>query len=128
MSKKYIKEAARDGRVAVLPAWLTEGSKVWIWRECFCDGGDMCPDCVTPACPLNCLKGRPDAETAARCARNHPQLDSLTVWAVSADFTPGGIFWVINEAYRIRNCFLRAAVSPTKEAALANRPARIEYG
>ena len=127
MSKKCIQKAAGEGRVAVLPEWLQEGRRVWLWRECFCDDGDLCEDSVTPACPLNSFSGRPDVGTTARCARYHPQLDSTTVWAVSAEFTPKGIFWMINEAYRIRDCFLREAVFPSREAAQARRPEVIAY-
>lgn len=127
MGKKYIQSAARDGRVAVLPEWLQEGRKVWMWRECFCTDGDLCEDSVTPACQMNSLRSRPDPAALARCARYHPQLDSTTVWAVSAEFTPKGIFWMINEAYRIRDCFLREAVFPSREAAQARRPEVIAY-
>ena len=119
--------AAAEGRLAILPEWMQEGRQIWLWRECFCDGTDLCPDSVTRLCPLNSMR-RPDSETCARCARHHPQLDTATVWAVSAVFEPRGIVWCINEAYEIRDSLLRESVFPSREEALRHRPEEIVYG
>lgn len=127
MGKKYVERAARDGRVAILPEFCTEGREIWYWRECWCTDGDGCMDMVSSSCPQNSLR-RPDADTMARCARHHPVLDRTTVWAVSAEFDRRGILWVINDAIQIRDAFLRAAVFPSRDAALAHRPEVIEYG
>jgi len=128
MGKKYLERAARDGRVAILPEFCTEGREIWYWRECWCTDGDGCMDMVSSSCPRNALR-RPDADTMARCARHHPVLDRTTIWAVQAEFyRNGGIVWVINDAIFIRDAFLRSAVFPTREEALQHRPEVIEYG
>ena len=129
MSKKYIEKAAREGRVAVLPAWLAEGKTVWYWREVFCED-ELCPDMVGPSCPMNRLREHigPHSPQAIECARLHPTLDSMELWRVSAAFTPRGVVWALNDAYEIPDVWLRMAVFPTKAEALQHRPTRIEYG
>ena len=129
MSKKYIEKAARDGRVAVLPEWLQEGRTIWYWREILCDD-ELCMDMVSPVCPLNRTreKIRPRDPEAIECARLHPVLDSMELWAVGADFTPRGVVWRLNDDLQIHDVWLRRAVFPTKAEALQHRPGRIEYG
>lgn len=129
MSKKYIQKAAREGRVAVLPEWLCEGRIVWYWREILCDD-ELCPDMVGPSCPINDAHRHigPRSPEALECARLHPVLDSMELWAVSAQFTPRGVVWAFNEDTEISDAWLRLAVFPTKEEALQHRPRRIEYG
>lgn len=128
VSKKYIEKAARDGRVAVCPEWMTEGKTVWFWRETFCDD-ELCLDEVGPSCPINSLRhvraGDPEAR---RCARMHPVLESVEIWDVVARFDPRGVLWVINDGYEIRDSVLRGAVFPSRQSALAHRPEVIEYG
>lgn len=129
MGKKYLQAAAREGRVAVLPEWLTEGRTVWYWREILCDD-ELCPDMVGPSCPMNDAHRHigPRSPEALACARLHPVLDSMELWSVAAQFTPRGIVWNLNDALEISDTWLRVAVWPTKLAALQHRPGRIEYG
>lgn len=129
MGKKYLQAAAREGRVAVLPAWIQEGRTVWYWRETLCDD-DLCPDMVGPSCPMNRMHGaaRYGDPEARGCARLHPVLDSMELWSVAAQFTPRGIVWALNEDTEISDAWLRLAVFPSKEEALQHRPRRIEYG
>lgn len=129
MSKKYIEKAARDGRVAVLPEWLKEGATVWYWRELLCDD-ELCPDMVGPSCPMNSLHGRhgPHSPEALECARMHPTLDSMEVRRVTAEFTPQGVTWCINDSFEVPAYWLRRAVFTSKAKALQHRPERIEYG
>lgn len=128
MEKKNKNKGELPYRAAVLPEWLEEGRTVWFWRDCFCDGTDLCSDSVGPMCPLNSLRGRPSPEVIGKCARHHPQLDQTVIWAVSAAFEPGKILWTVNEAYTVREEFLRATFFPSREAALARRPEEIVYG
>lgn len=111
---------------AELPEWLQEGRTVWYWRVTFCMD-ELCPDGVSPGCPLNSFN-RADRATVDACSRRHPVLDSMTVWAVLAMFEPGGVRWVINDALEIRDEDLRAAVFPDKKTALKRRPEVVMYG
>lgn len=111
---------------AELPEWLQEGRTVWYWRETYCSD-EACLDMVASVCPLN-MGLRPDRDAVAKCARRHPVLDSVTVWAVLAIFEPGGVRWVINDALEIRDEDLRAAVFPDKKTALKRRPEVVMYG
>ena len=127
MSKKYLKRAAHDGRMAVLPEFLTEGKKIWYWRECLCEEGEICMDAVTSLCPLN--NGIDwDDDVARRCASVHPQLEETEIWSVAAFFTPRGIEWVINDLPGVAECNLRSAFFSTQEAAIRERPRRIVHG
>ena len=126
MGKKYLQAAARDGRMAVCPEWMAEGRTVWCWRETLCDD-ELCLDMVGPSCPFNRGAHRGDPE-ALRCARMHPVLDSMELWSVGARFTPQGVVWVLNDDREIPDSRLRAAVFPSKQAALFHRPEVIEYG
>ena len=65
---------------------------------------------------------------ALACARLHPVLDSMELFSVSAQFTPRGIVWRLNDAVEISDAWLRSAVWPSKLSALQHRPGRIEYG
>lgn len=111
---------------AELPEWLQEGRTVWYWRETYCTG-ELCTDKLGSGCPMN-QTFRPDRDTVAKCARRHPVLDSLTVWAVLAMFEPGGIRWVINDAIEIRDEALRSAVFPDRKSALKRPPEVVVYG
>ena len=126
MSKKTIKRAAREGRVAVLPAWLSEGKTVWYWRGTLC-GDDLCLDMVGPSCPMNHGAKYFDRE-AKDCARCHPVLDHMEIYDVRAVFTPRGIRWAVNDLDDVADIWLRTVFFPTREDALSRRPRRIEYG
>ena len=126
MSKRYLMQAAREDRVAVLPASLQVGREVWYWRELLC-GDDICPDGVTSSCPLN--HGIPWYDDAAReCARQHPSLEHTTIWSVAAYFTPRGIEWAVNDLPAVADCHLRRSFFRTREEAEAMRPGRIVHG
>ena len=126
MSKRYLQQAAREDRVAILPAYLTVGSKVWYWRELLC-GDDICPDGVTAECPLN--RGVPWYEDEARdCACRHPTLESSTIWSVGSYYTPRVIEWAINDLPAVADCYLRRSFFRTREEAEAMRPGRVVYG
>ena len=128
MGKKYLQTAARDGRVAVCPEHVREGRTVWYWRETLCQD-ELCMDMVGPSCPMNRMRGvGPGSPEALRCARMHPVLDSVELWSVGARFTPQGVIWVLNDDREIPDSRLRAAVFPSKQAALYHRPEVIEYG
>ena len=121
-----MEKAARERRVAVLPEWLTEGSRVWYWRETLC-GDDLCPDMVTSICPIN--KGKTwNDPTVMTCARRHPELECTEIWSAAAYFTPRGIEWCINEGVAVPDEELRRIFFPTREAAQKHRPEVILYG
>lgn len=126
MSKKHVKNAARDGRVAVLPGFLQEGREVWYWRELLCQD-DLCPDCVSSVCPLNAGYRFTDPETV-KCCRDHPVLDKMEVWSVAAQFTPSGVEWIINDLPGVDDRALRAVYFPSRAEAIRHRPGRIEHG
>ena len=83
-------------------------------------------DMVNSVCPLN-ASVRSDRDAVVKCARRHPVLDSMTVWAVLAMFEPGGVRWIINDGIEIRDELLRAAVFPDKKTALKRRPEVVVY-
>lgn len=125
--KKSIEKAVREGRAAILPGWLAEGKTVWYWRETLCDE-ELCVDCVSPVCPFNSASLAWNDPEVRRCAREHPVLDKMEIYDVRAVFTAKGIFWVVNDGIDVADRLLRAVYFPTREAALARRPRRIEYG
>lgn len=120
MGKKQLEKADREHRVAVLPGWLTEGRKIWYWRETLCTE-DLCPDMVSGACPLNRGVAWND-QAAVACAIRHPVVERMTVWSVACYFTPRGIEWSINELPAVADRDLRRVFFPTREAAEARRP------
>ena len=123
MSKKYMQQATREGRVALLPEWLQVGRRVWYWRESLCDD-DGCPDMVTSSCPLN--NGFASCDEPARdCSQQHPFLEETMVWSAGAYFTPRGIEWVINDLPAVADCRLRSAFFTSRKTALENKPGRI---
>lgn len=123
MSKRYMQQATREGRVALLPEWLQVGRRVWYWRECLCDD-DGCPDMVTTSCPLNNGFAWCDEE-ARDCSLQHPILEETMIWSVAAYFTPRGIEWVINDLPAVADFRLRSAFFKDKTAALLARPGRV---
>lgn len=125
MSERYMKAAAKDGRLAVLPVYLQVGRTVWYWRECLCDD-DGCPDGAGSCCPLN--HDLPWNDPAVlECERQHPVLDQMQVHSVWASFTPRGIEWTVN-GLTVAECWLRQAFFPSEAAARRARPERISYG
>ena len=126
MSSRYVQKAARENRVAILPAFLTVGTKVWYWRELLC-GDDICLDGVTPTCPLN--MGIPWYDDEAReCACRHPTLEGTVIWSVGAYFTPRGIEWAVNDLPAVADCHLRSVFFRSREEAEAAKPGRIVNG
>lgn len=125
--KKSMKRAVREDRAAILPPWLAEGRTVWYWRETICDE-DGCLDVVSPICPFNVHSPAWNDPEVRSCAMEHPVLDKMEVYDVRAVFTRRGISWEVNEGYGVADSVLRQVYFPTREAALAHRPRRIEYG
>ena len=125
MSKKD-KRPGGDELVAVLPPYLQEGREVWYWRELLCQD-DLCPDSMSSVCPINQGRRWSDPETIG-CRRDHPVLDRMEVWSVTAAFTRRGIELSINELPGVDGRALRAVYFPTRAEAIRHRPGRIEYG
>ena len=123
MSKRYLKQAAADRRLAVCPEWLQHGRTVWYWRECLCLD-ELCPDSVTTCCPIN--NGfRPGDPAALACARQHPQLENTMVWSVCAYFTPRGVEWSVNDLPGVPDHMMRKVFFPCRADALAQRPREV---
>lgn len=123
-----LEDAVRSGRAAVLPMWLSVGSEVWYWRECWCEDEICDPaDCVTAECPIN--RGRRWwEEEVKQCARRHPMLMHETVYHIQADFTPNGVAWILNDKQAVYEFNLRAAYFRTREEAEKARPREIVPG
>jgi len=124
MSEKYLKRAAGDGRLAVLPEWLREGCTVWYWRETFC-GDEPCIR-ADPLCPLNWLEW--NDPQVIDCARRHPRLEQTQVWSVMVMFTRSGMQWVINDLAPVDDRYMRVVFFPSEKEARKHRPQEVVYG
>ena len=117
-------DAVRQGRAAVLPPWLSVGSEVFFWRECWCEDEICDTDCVTPECPIN--RGcRWWEEEVKQCAARHPVLEHETVFSVAAFFTPNGVEWVVNDGQAVPEKYIRLAYFSTREDAEKVRPREV---
>lgn len=120
---KY-KQAREEGRLAIIPRWLHQGAVVWFWDSVNCLD-ERCVDHGKFACPL-----RADNETSAvvkRCQRVHPVLRQAEIWSLSAHFTPGAVWYIINEYFQIRAEDLEAVFFKSSREALRHKPLEVLF-